>query len=305
MTASILLRPIRRAAINASCVTSPQPLSCGKLLLRSLSHVCISSISSNSMQGSTTTTTTRRRRLDAAAAVVRHWINQQPQIIMNRIFSSASYTDIISKPPYYHYHSRNHHQKIQTHQRKLKSNFHPYNNCRQLASPLSAAHFSSSIKGSNQFSSGSGDNNSSSSSSNTTTTDNKKVTTLSIIAKKRRNQKITMVTAYDYPSAVHVDRAGMDIVLVGDSCAMVELGFETTLVGCNVCARVCECTIYLSFQFEVITSFSHTLSATTISINAFLCSLSLPLSLANYIGSNDTSLPSSKKRGTKSTSSSW
>jgi len=37
-----------------------------------------------------------------------------------------------------------------------------------------------------------------------------------------------MVTAYDYPSAVHVDRAGIDIVLVGDSCAMVELGFETT-----------------------------------------------------------------------------
>jgi hypothetical protein len=65
----------------------------------------------------------------------------------------------------------------------------------------------------------------------TTTSDNKKVTTLSIIAKKRRKQKITMVTAYDYPSAVHVDRAGIDVVLVGDSCAMVELGFETTLVS--------------------------------------------------------------------------
>ena len=37
-----------------------------------------------------------------------------------------------------------------------------------------------------------------------------------------------MVTAYDYPSAVHVARAGMDIVLVGDSVAMVELGQETT-----------------------------------------------------------------------------
>mmetsp|Transcript_10622 Transcript_10622/g.19068 ORF Transcript_10622/g.19068 Transcript_10622/m.19068 type:complete len:310 (+) Transcript_10622:189-1118(+) len=56
----------------------------------------------------------------------------------------------------------------------------------------------------------------------------RKVTALSISAKKRRGQKITMVTAYDYPSAVHVDRAGIDIVLVGDSCAMVELGFETT-----------------------------------------------------------------------------
>ena len=37
-----------------------------------------------------------------------------------------------------------------------------------------------------------------------------------------------MVTAYDYPSAVHVARAGIDIVLVGDSVAMVELGHETT-----------------------------------------------------------------------------
>lgn len=58
----------------------------------------------------------------------------------------------------------------------------------------------------------------------------RKVTTLSIASKKRRGHKITMVTAYDYPSAVHVDRAGIDIVLVGDSCAMVELGFETTQV---------------------------------------------------------------------------
>jgi len=37
-----------------------------------------------------------------------------------------------------------------------------------------------------------------------------------------------MITAYDYPSAVHVGRAGVDIVLVGDSVAMVELGHETT-----------------------------------------------------------------------------
>lgn len=58
----------------------------------------------------------------------------------------------------------------------------------------------------------------------------KKVTTLSIASKKRRGERITMVTAYDYPSAVHVDRAGVDVLLVGDSCAMVELGFETTQV---------------------------------------------------------------------------
>lgn len=37
-----------------------------------------------------------------------------------------------------------------------------------------------------------------------------------------------MVTAYDFPSAVHVARAGMDLILVGDSLAMVELGHDTT-----------------------------------------------------------------------------
>ena len=55
-----------------------------------------------------------------------------------------------------------------------------------------------------------------------------KVSALSLNAKKRKGKKITMVTAYDFPSAVHVARAGIDIVLVGDSVAMVELGHETT-----------------------------------------------------------------------------
>ena len=55
-----------------------------------------------------------------------------------------------------------------------------------------------------------------------------KVSALSLNAKKRKGKKISMVTAYDFPSAVHVARAEMDIVLVGDSVAMVELGYETT-----------------------------------------------------------------------------
>eukprot|EP00934_Nitzschia_sp_Nitz4_P000560 Nitzschia sp. Nitz4//scaffold107_size73032//9621//10911//NITZ4_005754-RA/size73032-augustus-gene-0.98-mRNA-1//-1//CDS//3329532575//560//frame0 len=55
-----------------------------------------------------------------------------------------------------------------------------------------------------------------------------KVSALSLNAKKRKGKKITMVTAYDYPSAVQVARAGMDMVLVGDSVAMVELGHDTT-----------------------------------------------------------------------------
>lgn len=38
-----------------------------------------------------------------------------------------------------------------------------------------------------------------------------------------------MVTAYTYPSAVHVDAADIDVLLVGDSVGMVELGYDTTL----------------------------------------------------------------------------
>ena len=55
-----------------------------------------------------------------------------------------------------------------------------------------------------------------------------KVSALSLISKRRQGQKITMITAYDFPSAIHVARANIDIVLVGDSVAMVELGHVTT-----------------------------------------------------------------------------
>src|SRR4249920_2099106 len=49
---------------------------------------------------------------------------------------------------------------------------------------------------------------------------------------KRDGEPIVMVTAYDYPSAQIVDEAGVDIVLVGDTAAMVVLGYEaTTPVG--------------------------------------------------------------------------
>eukprot|EP00938_MAST-03A_sp_MAST-3A-sp1_P004865 g4865.t1 len=41
-------------------------------------------------------------------------------------------------------------------------------------------------------------------------------------------KRISMVTAYNYPQALHLDLAGIDICLVGDSLAMVELGHETT-----------------------------------------------------------------------------
>lgn len=57
----------------------------------------------------------------------------------------------------------------------------------------------------------------------------KKVTTLSLRQKKERGEPITMLTAYDYPTALAMDEAGMDVILVGDSLGMVVLGYENTL----------------------------------------------------------------------------
>ena len=57
----------------------------------------------------------------------------------------------------------------------------------------------------------------------------KKVTTLAVRQKKRHGLPITMLTAYDYATAQAIDRAGFDMILVGDSLAMVVLGHENTL----------------------------------------------------------------------------
>jgi 3-methyl-2-oxobutanoate hydroxymethyltransferase len=46
---------------------------------------------------------------------------------------------------------------------------------------------------------------------------------------KGRGQRVVMVTAYDFPSARLVDAAGVDLVLVGDSAAMVVLGHDSTV----------------------------------------------------------------------------
>lgn len=47
--------------------------------------------------------------------------------------------------------------------------------------------------------------------------------------KKREGKRIVMITAYDYPTGLIADEAGMDAILVGDSVAMVVHGLENTL----------------------------------------------------------------------------
>lgn len=56
----------------------------------------------------------------------------------------------------------------------------------------------------------------------------KKITIKTIQKLKDENQKITALTAYDYSTAKYLDEAGTDIILVGDSLAMVALGYDST-----------------------------------------------------------------------------
>ena len=59
--------------------------------------------------------------------------------------------------------------------------------------------------------------------------DRKKVTITELQAKKEAGQKITMMTAYDYPTGSLVDQAGIDTILIGDSLGMVMLGYDSTV----------------------------------------------------------------------------
>ena len=55
------------------------------------------------------------------------------------------------------------------------------------------------------------------------------VTTAKIKEMKQRNQKIAVLTAYDYTTAKIMDAAGIPLILVGDSLGMVVLGYDSTL----------------------------------------------------------------------------
>lgn len=56
-----------------------------------------------------------------------------------------------------------------------------------------------------------------------------KVTFHTLQDKKQAGQPISALTAYDYPTARLVDESGVDLILVGDSLAMVVMGYDTTL----------------------------------------------------------------------------
>ncbi|HPD47785.1 MAG TPA: 3-methyl-2-oxobutanoate hydroxymethyltransferase [Anaerohalosphaeraceae bacterium] len=82
---------------------------------------------------------------------------------------------------------------------------------------------------------------------------------------KDNNQTITMLTAYDYPTAKQINDAGIDMVLVGDSCAMVVHGYPNTLnatmdmmlMHCAAVSRACSRAMVIadmpfgSFQYSV------------------------------------------------------
>jgi 3-methyl-2-oxobutanoate hydroxymethyltransferase len=59
--------------------------------------------------------------------------------------------------------------------------------------------------------------------------DEKKITVRAFQRKKESREPIAMLTAYDYPVACALDRAGIDSILVGDSLGMVALGYANTL----------------------------------------------------------------------------
>lgn len=94
---------------------------------------------------------------------------------------------------------------------------------------------------------------------------NEKHTVRTIRDMYKKGEKITMLTAYDYPVAKQINDAGIDMILVGDSCAMVVHGHPDTLTAtidmmvlhCAAVARACDRTMVVadmpfgSFQYGI------------------------------------------------------
>ena len=56
-----------------------------------------------------------------------------------------------------------------------------------------------------------------------------KITIRTLLERKMSHKKLTWLTAYDYPTAQMEEKAGIDIILVGDSIGMTIFGFKSTL----------------------------------------------------------------------------
>lgn len=90
----------------------------------------------------------------------------------------------------------------------------------------------------------------------------KKVTLGTLRAMHKRDEPIAVITAHDFPSAHVADAAGVDIVLVGDSLAMVALGMEDTsevlveemLLHCRSVARATKAAFTVSLFFYFVLS---------------------------------------------------
>lgn len=94
----------------------------------------------------------------------------------------------------------------------------------------------------------------------------KKVTMSTIKSLYQKGEPIAMITAHDFPSAYVADQNGIDIILVGDSLAMVALGMEDTnevevedmLLHCRSVARAAKSAFTVSSPppFPIFVSFA-------------------------------------------------
>jgi 3-methyl-2-oxobutanoate hydroxymethyltransferase len=88
----------------------------------------------------------------------------------------------------------------------------------------------------------------------------KKTTLHTLLALHTEGEPISMITAHDFPSAHVADHAGMDMILVGDSLAMVALGMEDTsevlleemLLHCRSVARASKSAFTVRISFVLL-----------------------------------------------------